>query len=97
MKHFKPAIKPEWQLIITAIVITILLFLLFSCSTTEQLTEPNSKDRTVTGYTKDKKKYLVVDGEGRKAIPVRIEAPDTLNLGDHLICRNEFRNVYERY
>ena len=69
-----------------------------SCAVSESLTEPNRHDRTIVGYTnmwgwgKGNTHYKVIDGDGCKAIPVKI-GTDTLAIGEHMICRDYLRHV----
>ena len=75
--------------------LTILLILsvcLFSCTVSEHLTTPDYDDRKIIGISKNGKKYLSVDGYGKKSGKIKpvYGLPDSTMIGMMLICEDEF-------
>jgi hypothetical protein len=83
-------------ILLGAVVVFIIFIGLSSCAYHEVLTECSEKDLVVTGYSKNKKKYLVQTSCGNWHEPIKIEG-DTLNVGAWLIMKNEYRKTMERY
>ena len=58
--------------IVLGVILALFLFLFTRCSTVEQLTKPNLNDRIITGYSKNMKRYKVVDQYDRPCIDIFI-------------------------
>jgi hypothetical protein len=77
------------RIILLMLLLVILGVMCLSCASTEQLCECNYNDRIIVGYSKNMKKYKVINAcNGLKETPVRIDKSHLKRPGEMLISND---------
>jgi len=104
----KPLTRSEVKRGISFFILLLICFIsalliLFSCSSQQYATVPNSEklfvpdvsDRKIVGVNKRQTKYKVINGKGRKAQPIRSDSIDFNKIGTIMYLLPEYDN--QRY